>query len=69
MNTQVTSAKETAEFYRNDPELALAIPSHPRLIPEVKILPFRDSELLCVGGYSIQVFKGKGAKQDRTNKG
>lgn len=67
MNTQVTSAKETAEFYRNDPELALAIPSHPRLIPEVKFLPFRDADLLCVGGYSIQVFKGNGAKNILTH--
>ncbi len=62
MNAYVTSVKDTANFYRTDPELAMMLPKRPRLINELKLLPFRDDDLLVIGSYTIQVFKGRGAR-------
>lgn len=62
MSGYVTSVRDTAGFYRADPELALMLPKKPRMINELKMLPFRDDDLLVVGSYTMQVFKGKGAR-------
>lgn len=62
MSPQHSTARETFEFYLNDPELAATLPSFPKLLNGVHSLPYGSDALLMLGGKDAQVIKGQNAR-------
>lgn len=62
MNAPLSSARETYEFYLNDPELAATLPPFPKLLNGVRCLPYGRAGVLLIGGKDAHVIKGQNAR-------